>query len=98
MDAELEEYYRALGRLTFAASRLEAAMVVFPMALSDKPNELKAKLTRQSWKDNTNALRKMIKARFSPRYQARLLPFLDKSDDLREKRNDNIHALWAKDG
>jgi hypothetical protein len=32
--------------------------------------------------------------RFTEQYQNRILPLVDRADDLRKKRNENLHALW----
>jgi hypothetical protein len=92
-----DPYYVALGKITFAASHLTECCIIFSVWLSDPGTDTEAldtKLRKASWAQSTKELRKLIKQRMTPHYQQRLLPFLDKSDRLREQRNENVHALW----
>jgi hypothetical protein len=96
MCAKPDDYFQALGKLLFATSLLEEAMVVFSMALSEPAdvNAFDAELRRKSWATNTKGFRALIKERFSEHYQGQLLPLLERTDRLRRDRNKNIHALW----
>lgn len=92
-----DDYYIALGKLTFAASRLTECCIVFSVWLSDPAADTDAldmELRKAGWAASTKALRSLIKERMTLHYQKRLLPLLDRSDKLRHERNQNVHALW----
>ena len=94
--ASPDPYYVALGKLTVAASHLTECCIVFSVWLSDTPDTdaLDKQLRKAGWAESTKKLRSLIKQRMTPHYQKKLLPFLDRSDTLRQERNENVHALW----
>ena len=91
-----EDYYLALGKVAFAIGRLEECFIVFTWSLSETkdPEKLKVKLIWDGFSNNIKAFRNLVKQRFSKPYQDRILPLIDRADDLRKKRNENLHALW----
>lgn len=98
VNTSSDDFYKALGKLAFAASHLEEAMVIFTAILTETTNaeELDAELRLDTWANNTKKLRALIKERVGDYYQPRLLPLLDQSDHLRTMRNQNVHALWQE--
>ncbi|MGJ5180390.1 hypothetical protein ACQR16_24480 [Bradyrhizobium oligotrophicum] len=96
MQPTSDDYFNALGKLAFAASHLEEAMVVFTAALTEttNPEELDAELRSDTWAKNTKKLRNLLSERVGDYYRPRLVALLDQSDTLRRLRNENVHALW----
>jgi hypothetical protein len=90
-----EHHYLALGKVAFTVGRLEEFFIVATWYFSEKPDDaLKVKLIWDGFSKNIRSLRKLVKERFSKRYRGRILPLIDRADDLRKKRNENLHALW----
>lgn len=93
----LADYFPTIGRLTIEAATLEEIVIVNVMALMDKSHDQ----TRYDYmvkglEYTLKRLEELINIRVSPIYRQQILDLIEEARKLKNKRNENVHGVWAE--
>lgn len=92
----LNDYLVHIGKLTIAAAYLEEVAIQWSALLSDGDHEeTHARRLLRGMESNLNFLCDRVKQRVSPESQQRVLDMIETARALKNRRNENVHGVWA---
>jgi len=96
MKPRLNDYLIPIGRLAIAAAFLEEHVICWGALLSGAAQETHAKRLRRGLDQNLDFLTKQVKQRVSAARQKPVIDLIAISRALKDKRNENVHAVWSE--
>jgi hypothetical protein len=95
--SRLTDFSPQIGKVTIAAAYLEEIVLINVMALSDDPPRQTRYTYMHKGIDNTlTRLRELVTARVSNYYRQGIIDLIEEARNLKNKRNENVHAVWAE--
>lgn len=93
----LADYLPLIGRVTIAAATLEEIALVNVMALSkESPDETRYKYMIRGLGATLDRLSELVTDRVSPHYRQKVIDLIEEARQLKNKRNENVHGVWAE--
>jgi hypothetical protein len=97
MKPRLNDYLIPIGRLAIAGAFLEEVVIRWGALLSGAVHhETHAKHLRRGLKSNLDFLVKQVELRVSPARQRPVIDLIETGGGLKDKRNENVHAVWCE--
>jgi hypothetical protein len=93
----LNDYYAPIGKLTMAAATLDDVALRWSAVLSDNDmGETQYKNLLAGLDRNLDLLADTVRKRVSQAKQQSVIDLIEKARTLKNKRNDNVHAVWGE--
>ena len=97
MNPRLHDYLIPIGKLTIAAAFLEEVVIRWGALLSEGGHhETHAKRLLRGLDKNLDFLIERAKEHISPAGQKPVLDLIETARALKNKRNENVHGVWAE--
>ena len=95
MKQRLNDYLVSIGKLAIAAAFLEEVVIRWGALLSEAdPHETHAKRLWRGLEKNLDFLKEQVEQRVSPARQEPVIGLIETGRALKNKRNENVHAVW----
>lgn len=97
MNARLNDYLIHIGKLAIAGALLEEVVVRWSALLSEPDtDETHAKRLYRGLDSNLDFLMDLVKERISAGSQQQIIDLIEASRVLKNRRNENVHAVWSE--